>query len=294
VAKGSPDLDAELDRLYASVPSEFTSARNALVKTLEAAGRKEDAARVKALKKPNAAAWGVNQLALSAPRLLAKLVGSGDRLRTGGSDPREAMRKRRDVVDEARREVERAFHGAGLAANPDVLRRVSTTLEAIATYGSAPGGPMAGRLTEDVPAPGFDEVVSLGLLGSGFSSPRAGAAKARPPQAPPAQTAPPERAPKRDAADGRKREAKRREETRKELAARTKAAAQARKVLQAAEKAVEAIRTKKASLEAALAEAAAEEKALEAKRAEARKASEAAEAAEREARTSSSRPGALR
>jgi hypothetical protein len=40
VAKGGLDLDAELDHLYAAPPSEFTSTRNALVKTLEAAGRK--------------------------------------------------------------------------------------------------------------------------------------------------------------------------------------------------------------------------------------------------------------
>ena len=284
MAKSGIDLQSELDRLYASVPSEFTAARNALVKSLEGAGRKEDAARVKALKKPNAAAWGVNQLALSAPRLLAKLVATGDRLRACGSDPREAMQKRREAVDEARREVERAFQGAGLAANPDVLRRVSTTLEAIATYGSASGGPEAGRLAEDVPAPGFDDIVSLGLLGDGSTTTRSGAARARPREAPPARTAPPERASKRDAGDARRREEKRREEARKQLAERTKAAAGARRALEAAEKAVEAIRRKRASLEAALSDVAAEEKSLEAERAAARDASEKADAAEKEAR----------
>ncbi len=287
MAKGGLDLDAELDRLYAAPPSEFTSARNALVKTLEAAGRKEDAARVKAAKKPNAAAWGVNQLALSAPRLLAALVASGDRLRAGGSDPKEAMKKRRDAVDEARRDVERAFKGAGLAVNPDILRRVSTTLEAIATYGSSPGGPAAGRLTEDVPAPGFDEIASLGLLGSGATAPRAVASPARPAESPKAPVASPDKAAQRDADERaleEKREEKRREEARKELAERTKAAEQAREALKAAEKVVEAIRRKRASLEAALSEAVAEEKALEAQHAAAREASEKADAAEKEAR----------
>lgn len=179
MVKSGIDLDGELDRLYSSPPSEFVSARNALVKTLEVGGRKDDAARIKALKKPNAAAWGVNQLALSARPVLAALVASGDRLRAKGSDPREAMGKRRDAVQEARREIERAFVGAGLAANPDVLRRVATTLEAIATYGRAPGGPVAGRLTEDVQALGFDEIAALGLLGAGARAPRPAAASAQ-------------------------------------------------------------------------------------------------------------------
>jgi hypothetical protein len=289
VAKAGIDLDRELDRLYASPPSEFVSARNALAKTLEVVGRKDDAARVKALKKPNAAAWGVNQLALSAPRLLAALVASGDRLRAKGSDPREEMRKRRDAVHEARREVERAFLGAGLAANPDVLRRASATLEAIATYGSAPGRPVAGRLTEDVQAPGFDEIASLGILGGGASAPRPGAASARPPEAPPRRAEPPPEKPsKRDEARERALDERKRREAKKELAERTKEARQARARLTAAEKAVEAIKRKRASIETALSEAAAEEKALEADCAAARKASEAADAAEREARNRSS------
>ncbi len=292
MAKAGIDIEAELDTLYASPPSEFVSARNALVKTLEAAGRKDDAARVKALKKPNAAAWGVNHLALSAPRVLAALVASGDRLRTGGSDPREAMRKRRDAVHEARREVERAFLGADLAANPDVLRRVSATLEAIATYGSAAGRPVAGRLSEDVEAPGFDEVASLGILGRAAGPRRPGAAPEGS-REPHPRAAPPEKPSKRDAVRERSLEDKRRREARKVAAARTKAARRASASLRAAEKAVAAIRRKKASLEVALSEAAAEEKALEAECAEARKASAAAEAAEREARTSSSRPGSL-
>jgi len=285
VAKSGLDLDAELDHLYAAPPSVFTSARNALVKTLEVAGRKEDAARVKALKKPNAAAWGVNQLALSSPRVLAALVASGDLLRAKGSDPREAMRKRRDAVHEARREVERAFLGAGLAANPDILRRVSATLEAIATYGSAPGGPAAGRLTEDVPAPGFDEIASLGLLGSSPAAPLHAAAPARATESQKAPAAPPPEKPsKRNAARERALEEKRRREAKKALTERTREAARSRAALRAAEKAVEEIRRKKASLEAALGEAEAEKKVLEADLAAARKASEAADAAEREAR----------
>jgi len=278
------DLDAILDALYAAAPAEFVNARNALAKSLG----KNDAARVKALKKPSAAAWAVNHLALSSPRLLGALVAAGDRLRAKPGDLREAMQKRRDALTEARKAAEEALTSAGHAATPDVMRRVSATFEAIATFGSAPGAPVAGRLSEDVAAPGFDEVASLGLLGGGGN---AGGSARRPEAAPPRPALPPEkahprveppRAPsKRDAARARALEEKNRREAKAALAAKAKEALRARAALKAAENAVEAARRKRSSLESALAEAAAAEKKLAAELAEARKASEAADAAER-------------
>src|SRR5439155_16223840 len=55
------ELDTVLDRLYAVALDEFTATRNSLAKEL--AG--DDARQVKALKKPNIAAWALNQLARS-------------------------------------------------------------------------------------------------------------------------------------------------------------------------------------------------------------------------------------
>ncbi len=237
MAKTGIDIEAELDGVYAVPLSQFVSARDALAKKLEVSGRKEDAARVKTLRKPTPAAWAVNQLAFSAPRLLQALIASGDRLRANPSDVKSSIQARREALNEARRAAEKALADAGHSANADVLRRASTTLEAIATYGSASGRPVAGRLSADVQAPGFDEVASLGLI-------RGVAGTRRPAQ--------------------------------KALAERTKEIRRARASLRAAEKAVEAIRRRKATLQAELSEAAAEEKTLEAELAEARKASEAA------------------
>ena len=126
----------------------------------------------KALKKPTPAAWAVNHLAFAAPKVLAALVAAGDRLRTRPPDVKDAMQRRRDALNAARRAAESALAAAGHAASADVVRRVSATLEAIATYGSARGGPVAGRLAADVAAPGFDEVASLGLLGGGAGGAR--------------------------------------------------------------------------------------------------------------------------
>ncbi len=81
MARAGDDLEAQLDALYAAPLADFVEARNALSKNLGAAGRKDDAARVKALAKPSAAAWAVNQIAFSSPRLLDALIAAGDRLR---------------------------------------------------------------------------------------------------------------------------------------------------------------------------------------------------------------------
>lgn len=285
MAKTGIDLESELDGVYASPLSEFVSARNALAKKLDASGRKKDGARVKALKKPTPASWALNQLAFSAPRLLRALVTSGDRLRAKPADVKSSMQERREALNEGRRAAEKALAGAGHEATVDVLRRASATLEAIATYGSAPGRPVAGRLCEDVPAPGFDEVASLGLFGGSAAARRSGAAPARPAEKPARRaTSSPEKLSKQDAMRERALGEKRRREAKRELAERAKQAQLARASLRAVEKAVDAIRRRRASLQAALSEAAAEEKKLEAELAEARKASESADIAEREAR----------
>jgi hypothetical protein len=281
VAKAGNDLDAQLDVLYATPLAEFTAARNALAKSLDAAGRTDDAARVKALKKPSASAWAVNRLALSEPGLLASLVASGERLRAKPSDLRESMRERREAVTAATKAAERALTGAGHAANADTQRRISATLEAIATWGETPGGPVAGRLTEDVPAPGFDEIAALGLMGAAVSRGKAAA----PPPAPAApKPAPKASSPsKKDLAREKAFEEKKRREAEKKIADAKRAADRARAALADAGKAVAAQRKKKASLEAALAEAAAEEKRLADGEANAREALEAAETTVREA-----------
>jgi hypothetical protein len=56
------DVEEIIDRLYALPLSEFTSGRNEAERELRKAGDKKEAARVKALRKPTAAASAVNQL----------------------------------------------------------------------------------------------------------------------------------------------------------------------------------------------------------------------------------------
>jgi hypothetical protein len=55
-------VDEIADRLYALPPEEFTQARNHAERELRKAGKREQADRVKALRKPTAAAGAVNRL----------------------------------------------------------------------------------------------------------------------------------------------------------------------------------------------------------------------------------------
>ena len=182
------DLEPELDRLFALHPGEFIDARNALAARLKSCGRTEDSARVKALKKPTAPAWAVNQLRFSAPDLLDALHAAADRLRAGPADVREAMAARREALAAARAAAEKLLETSGLTATPQTLQRVTATLEAVATYGKTPGRPVAGRLTEELAAPGIEDLAALGFLPTGPVTP-----SSRPdaePPAPPTAAAP--------------------------------------------------------------------------------------------------------
>jgi hypothetical protein len=103
--------DEIIDRLYALPPEEFTSARNLAERELRQAGEREQADRVKALRKPTAAAGAVNRLVhnhrtqveafLDAAATLrdAQFAGKGD-LSTAAHAERAALDKLVDLGGE--------------------------------------------------------------------------------------------------------------------------------------------------------------------------------------------------
>lgn len=81
------DVDAAVDALYADDPDQFTAARDDLVRRLRAAGRRDDAATVKKLRRPTVAAWAVNRVAREqAADDVARLRDLGDDLRRAQAD----------------------------------------------------------------------------------------------------------------------------------------------------------------------------------------------------------------
>jgi ElaB/YqjD/DUF883 family membrane-anchored ribosome-binding protein len=76
-----PDLEQELDGLYALPLEEFTKARNDLAARLRQAHQNEAADLVRSLKKPSVVAAAANRLAREEPHQVVGLLAAGERLR---------------------------------------------------------------------------------------------------------------------------------------------------------------------------------------------------------------------
>lgn len=163
----SRELEAEIDRLYQLPLESFTTERNALAARLRP-GDRDAAARVRALGKPSATAWAVNQVFWKARETLDALRDASDRLRAlqqAGATPnelREAMRERREALAAAVRAAERALSGGRSVVHAATTRKLVDTLEALATLGAArPSDVQPGRLTADLAPTGFAALAEL-------------------------------------------------------------------------------------------------------------------------------------
>jgi hypothetical protein len=162
-------MEHEIDALFKLPLDEFTSARNALAARLEKAGQGAQADAVKRLPKPSVAAWVVNQLYWHHREPFDRLIEAGDRFRQaqsaqgshGSAATREHLEARRHAQTDLAKIATDVLHDAGSSAARDMLRRVTSTLEALATYGSLPDAPRAGRLTAELAPPGFDLLAGL-------------------------------------------------------------------------------------------------------------------------------------
>jgi hypothetical protein len=159
----------DTDTLFQLPLGEFTAARNALAASLKKAGRQDEAAGVKALPKPSVSAWAVNQVYWRHRATFDRLMASGAELRRAQisqlsgetADLRGPLQARRDALADLSRQAAAALAEAQHQPTPKMMRRITTTLEALATYGSSAGTPVAGRLVDDVDPPGFETLAAL-------------------------------------------------------------------------------------------------------------------------------------
>lgn len=180
------DLDEALDRLYAAPLDEFTATRNALAKEL---GR--NGPQVKALKKPNLAAWALNQVARRHAAELEELFEATKAVRlaqrrvlSGGKALalREATESRAKIVSNLTKLATTILTEAGHAAAQSTVSAITNSFVAIAGNEEGAEALRKGRLTRELHAESdiaFTEGGGLTLVESEESSEEAEEAPGR-------------------------------------------------------------------------------------------------------------------
>jgi hypothetical protein len=165
-----PDVEQELDRLYALPLEEFTGARNDLVKRLGKAGQAEAAAEVKKLAKPSIPVWTANQLARREPGELRALLRSAEELRKaqeralagkGAADLQKRLDEQRRAVRALAKLGRDILADEGRSVSDAIVERIAKTLDAAALDEGSRFLLRAGRLTEEVEPLGFEALAGM-------------------------------------------------------------------------------------------------------------------------------------
>jgi hypothetical protein len=162
-----PEVEEQVDDVYAAPLNDFIQRRNELAKALRADGLREQAEEVRRLEKPTLPAWVVNQLARRERRDVDLLLDAGHRLRRtqGGPVSRDqlddAVRAERAALQRLLPAARRILSERGTGSSSAVLERVSRTLRAAAASDEGRELLARGRLTAELEAPGFELLAGL-------------------------------------------------------------------------------------------------------------------------------------
>lgn len=177
------DLDAAIAAVYGGPLEEFVQRRDALAKMLRAAGRRDDASAVKALRKPSRTAWVLDRAVQEHPdasRAIERAVAATLDAQASGGDIRGAIAALRDAVRELAGHAARAADEAGHRLDTAGLTHaVHAVLGRADAFNALRGGRLA-----DVPDAG-----GLDFL-AGLPAPEIQLRPARPAPAPPPARAP--------------------------------------------------------------------------------------------------------
>ncbi len=165
----SGNLDDDVDALFKLPLAEFTGARNELTARLKREGRADDSNLVKKLPKPSISVWAINQLHWNHREAFDRLLSTSQRFRqsqtsdtaTRMADLRGSLDARREALSQLSDLATVLLRKAGHNPTPDMIHRITTTLEALSAHATLSGGPTPGRLTQDVDPPSFASLASL-------------------------------------------------------------------------------------------------------------------------------------
>ncbi len=141
------------EELYGVEPAAFTDARNGYAKELKAAGDTALADRVKALKKPAAAAWVVNMLVRHQAEEMHQVLDLGASLRAAQADLdgealRDLAKQRRRLVSAVAGKGRSLARELGHKVSESVQRQVEDTLHAAMIDTDAEAAVRSGMLVD--------------------------------------------------------------------------------------------------------------------------------------------------
>jgi hypothetical protein len=151
--------DDAVRELYQVPHATFVTERKRLATELKTAGDKAGATKLGKLPRPPISAWAVNQLWWKARDAFDKLLETAERLREGDLGGTAAHR---EALATLRQRAATILGDAGNAAAESTLRRIQTTLSAIAATGGFDPDP-PGALSDDRDPPGFEAAGIPGL-----------------------------------------------------------------------------------------------------------------------------------
>ncbi|HEY3543672.1 MAG TPA: hypothetical protein VGK79_14145 [Gaiellaceae bacterium] len=159
-------LDDALDELYGAPLEDFVSERKRLAKKLDG----DDAKVLAAARKPNVAAWALNQLARRERRDVDLLLDAGHRLRQAqagvlrGAEKaafEDARRKEVDALKRLTKAAERLLRDARGSASASALAQINEGLRSAAITEEGRELLARGRFVEPPKATGFDAFAGI-------------------------------------------------------------------------------------------------------------------------------------
>ncbi|MEU3660173.1 hypothetical protein AB0E77_10460 [Streptomyces sp. NPDC032940] len=155
---GEPDVEAVLDELYTTPPSDFVSRREERAAAARTAGQAQDARSIRAARRPTRAAWAANLLLRSRPEESRRFLELGQALREAhrtldAAGLKELSAQRRSVVTALSRQAAELAGQAGHPLSEAARREVESTLRAVLADPDAAGRWAEGRLESSLTPP---------------------------------------------------------------------------------------------------------------------------------------------
>ncbi|MFG1921448.1 hypothetical protein [Cryptosporangium sp. NPDC048952] len=156
-------LDDVADELYGLDPGSFTAVKTAREKEARAAGDRDLAAQIKALRKPSMSAWLTNQLIRERKDQIEPLLALGEQLRelqasVSAEQLRALTQQRHRLVYAVAQEARALGHERGQTVTDAVARELEQTLHAALGDPEAAEAVRSGRLISGLQYAGFGPV----------------------------------------------------------------------------------------------------------------------------------------